>query len=72
MARITNEDGWLVVRFGSDYATWTPNMVEGMVATVADADACLTGRARKIEFRSPTDRLIARADPVRGIRMLGR
>jgi hypothetical protein len=71
-ARIALEDGWVVVRFGADYTVWTPQQTEALIAVYADADACLHQRARKIEYQSPIGAVIARADPVRGIRMTGR
>ena len=61
--------GWIIITFGSDYFQWTDRQTEGMVTTYANADACLTGKARKLEFRSPSGKLIARADSFRGIRM---
>ncbi len=70
VASVTLEDGWVVVRFGSDWYSWTERLTEGMVRTFADADACLQGRPRRLEFRAPTGNLIARADEVRGIRMM--
>lgn len=69
MSRVNVEDGWVVVRFGSDWASWNDRQTEMMVHAFADADACLSGRPRRIEFRSPTGKLVARADEARGIRM---
>ena len=57
------------VRFGSDYRSWTSAQREQMVTAFANADACVSGKARDIEFRSPDGRVIARADGVRGVRM---
>ena len=63
------EDGWVVVTFGPDYHVWNDSQREGMVTAYANADACVTGQARSLEFRSPTGKLVARADRVRGIQM---
>ena len=66
---VSNEDGWVVVRFGNDYFSWSDRQCEGIVTTYANADACINGHARNLEFRSPSGKLIARADSLRGIRM---
>ena len=63
------EDGWVVVTFGQDYFSWTDRQTEGVVTAYANADACVTGQARSLEFRSPSGKLVARADRVRGIQM---
>ena len=65
----SEEDGWVVVTFGQDYFHWSEGQKEGMVTTYANADACVTGQARNLEFRSPSGKLVARADRVRGIQM---
>ncbi len=69
MARIAEEDGWVVVRFGTDYASWTPETREVIITTFANIAACISGKARSIEFRSPSGKVIARADNVRGIKI---
>jgi hypothetical protein len=69
VSRVSEEDGWVVVIFGQDYFYWTDGQKEGIVTTYADADACVTGQARSLEFRSPSGKLVARADRVRGIQM---
>lgn len=69
VARVESEDGWVVVTFGNDYFSWSDRQCEGMVTVYANADACVTGQARSLEFRSPSGKLIARADRVRGIQM---
>lgn len=66
---VTSDAGWTIITFGNDYFSWTDRQCEGMVTTYANADACLTGKARNLEFRSPSGKLIARADSLRGIRM---
>jgi hypothetical protein len=66
----TKADGWVIMTFGSDYSDWTTDQRHQMISTFANADACLTGSARNIEFDSPEGRTIARADKVRGIRLL--
>jgi hypothetical protein len=69
VANVASEDGWVVVTFGQDYFSWTDRQCEGVVTTYANADACVTGQARSLEFRLPSGKLIARADRVRGIQM---
>lgn len=69
VAGVVSEDGWIVVTFGNDYFSWSGRQCEGMVTVYANADACVTGQARSLEFRSPSGKLIARADRVRGIQM---
>jgi len=69
MARITEEDGWVIVRFGTDYASWTPAQLDTFIATYANVDACISGKARRMEFRSPSGKVIARADSLRGIKV---
>jgi len=66
---VTEDAGWVVVTFGNDYFHWTDRQTEGLVTTYANTDACLTGKARNLEFRSPSGKLIARADSLRGIQM---
>ena len=61
--------GWIIVTFGSDYFYWTERQTEGLVTAYANADACITGKARSLEFRSPSGKLIARADSFSGIQM---
>jgi len=69
VANVVSEDGWVVVTFGQDYFSWSDRQCEGVVTTYANADACISGQARSLEFRSPSGKLIARADRVRGIQM---
>lgn len=63
------EDGWIVVTFGQDYFYWSDRQTEGVVTAYANADACVSGQARRLEFRAPSGKLVARADEVRGIQM---
>ena len=70
MARIVEEDGWVIVTFGSAfYAASTPEKREVFITAIANSDACITGKARSMEFRSPSGKLIGRADRVRGIQL---
>jgi hypothetical protein len=69
MSKITEEDGWVVVRFGTDYASWTPEQRDVIITTFANIDACISGNARNMEFRSFSGKVIARADRVRGIKV---
>ena len=66
---VETDAGWVIITFGSDYFSWTDRQCEAMVTAYANADACITGKARSLEFRSPSGKLIARADSFRGIRM---
>lgn len=66
---VETDAGWTIITFGSDYFSWTDRQCEAMVTAYANADACITGKARKLEFRSPSGKLIARADSLRGIQM---
>jgi hypothetical protein len=71
MARVKiTGSGTVIVHFGNDYSGWSPSQREAMVTTFANADACSTGKARSIEFQSPRGKVIARADGIRGIRMM--
>ncbi|MDP1859702.1 MAG: zinc ribbon domain-containing protein [Gemmatimonadaceae bacterium] len=69
VARVEDDAGWTVVTFGPDYTAWTERQTEAMVRTYADTDACATRKARNLEFRSPSGKLVARADGLRGIQM---
>ena len=69
VARVVEEDGWQVITLGQDYFSWSDRQTEGIVTTYANADACITGQARNLEFRSPSGKLVARADRLRGIQM---
>jgi len=69
VASAVEEDGWLVVTFGQDYFSWSDRQTEGIVTAYANIDACITGQARSLEFRSPSGKLVARADSLRGIQM---
>jgi hypothetical protein len=67
---VSKDAGWVIVTFGNDYFSWTDRQCEAMVTAYANADACITGKARSLEFRSPSGKLIARADSFRGIKMI--
>jgi hypothetical protein len=69
-AAVSEADGWVVVQIGSAYAEWTPERSSAWVRLYADGDACVAGRARRLEFQDPSGRVFARVDEVRGIRML--
>lgn len=66
-ARMT--DGWMVVRIGSTYDSWSADRAESWIRLYADGDACASGAARKLEFQAPNGKVIGRADPVRGIQI---
>ncbi len=69
VASVSIEDDWVVVTFGPDFFYWTESQREAIVTTYANTDASATGQARSLEFRSPTGKLVARADRARGIQM---
>lgn len=69
VSSVSKDAGWIIVTFGNDYFSWSDRQCEAMVTTYANADACITGKARSLEFRSPSGKLIARADSFRGIQM---
>jgi hypothetical protein len=69
MATVSQQDGWVVVQFGMDYASWSPAQTEGIITTYANADACINGKSRRLEFQSPSGRVIARVDELRGIQI---
>jgi len=66
---VSKDAGWTIITFGNDYFSWTDRQCEAMITTYANADACITGKARSLEFRSPSGKLVARADSFRGIQM---
>jgi hypothetical protein len=66
---VSKDAGWVIVTFGNDYFSWNDRQCEAMVTAYANADACITGKARSLEFRSPSGKLIARTDSFRGIQM---
>ena len=67
---VSEADGWVIIQRGSAYAEMTPQRADAWVRLYADGDACANGRARRLEFQTPSGRVFARADEVRGIRML--
>ena len=69
MASVTEEDGWVVVRFGTYYASLNEAKLDTLIAAYANVDACISGAARKIEFRSPSGKLLGRAHPSDGIKI---
>jgi hypothetical protein len=64
-----SEGNRMIVTFGSDYGAWTTGQLRTLVRNYADADACLSGAARVLEFRSPSGTVVAMADGTRGIQM---
>lgn len=69
ISSVSKDAGWIIITFGNDYFSWNDRQCEAMVSAYANADACVTGKARSLEFRSPSGKLIARADSFRGIQM---
>ena len=70
MASIIVTGGKVVVRWSNDYRDWDASQRRSMTQAVADADACLSGTARSIAFRSPDGQVVATADAQRGIQFL--
>jgi len=56
------------VKWGSDWDQYTPSEKTAMISTFANADACLTGKARTIEFYR-NGKLVGEASPTYGIRL---
>lgn len=60
--------GKIEVKWGSDWDQYTPSDKTGMITAFANIDACLSGKARAIEFyRNGT--LVGEASPTWGIRL---
>lgn len=70
MGQISESGGKVSVRWGSDFNYWNEDQKLKMARTAADADACLTGKARDIRFYSPGGKLIAVASPNSGIMLV--
>ncbi len=66
---ISEQDGWVIVRFGSPYGELTPERIDVAITKIANLDSCISEAARSIEFQAPSGKVIARADRVRGIRV---
>lgn len=54
-------------KWGKDWNSADSNQRYGLVRSVADSDACLTGYAREIKFYSPKGKLVGVASPETGI-----
>ena len=62
-------DGNITFKWGTVWDEATPDERFKLISAAADADACLTGRAREIKFyRSGT--LVGIASPTTGIRLI--
>lgn len=67
MGKESFADGWVVMTFGTDYSAWTTEQRKQMATNFANADACLNGKARRIEFDGPDGTTVGRADEIRGV-----
>jgi hypothetical protein len=65
--RVTETPGGAVVHVGVADQDWLAGRGLAWAPMYADADACVTGRARRLEFQTPAGRVFARADPVNGV-----
>jgi hypothetical protein len=66
----TEKKGLVTIRWGADFLSWSRDNKTKMTHVAADADACLAGFARKIEFYSPKGELVGTASAVDGIRVI--
>ena len=69
MATWYDKDGVTTFKWGADWDDYAPHERLDMVTVFADADACLTGRAREINFYRH-GKLVAKASPSSGIRLI--
>jgi len=70
MAKVTRDSGFISVKWGNDFNSWTMDQKFQMAQTAANTDACLSGVAREMRFYSPAGRLNAVASPTSGIRLV--
>lgn len=68
MATWQEVGGKVEVKWGSDWDQYTPSDKTGMITTFANADACLSGEARAIEFYR-NGKLVGEASSTWGIRL---
>ena len=59
----------ITFKWGADWDDYAPHERLDMVTVFADSDACLTGRAREINFYRH-GKPVAKASPASGIRLL--
>lgn len=66
MASWSEKNGKVRFEWSSDWDSADRAQRRGLITTFADSDACLTGRAREIEFYR-NGKLVGRASPTNGI-----
>ena len=69
MAVWQEKGGVITFKWGADWDHAAPHERLGLVRSFADSDACLTGRAREINFYR-FGKLVAQASPTSGIRLV--
>jgi len=57
---IVVKDDLVIVTFGFQYVRWDNGLTGVMISTVIDIDTCISGLARKFEFRTPSGKVITR------------
>lgn len=68
MAMWKEVGGKIEVKWSGDWDQWTPSERTGMITTFANADACISGKARAIEFYR-NGKLVGEASPTFGIKL---
>lgn len=66
MASWSEKGGKIRFDWGADWDAADRRQRLGLITTFADSDACLTGRAREIEYYRK-GKLVGRASPTKGI-----
>lgn len=69
MASVSEKNGKVYSAWNDNWHAATLPQKEGMIAAIANSDACLTGGTRYI-FIHYNGELVARADPIKGIEVL--
>jgi hypothetical protein len=70
LAQVSNERGYLKVKWGTSFFSWGKDQQLLMAQNAANADECLSGSAREIRFYSPAGKFNAVATPTTGIRLV--
>lgn len=71
MATWHERDGVITFEWGRDWDTVDAQKRESLIRAFADSEACLTGRAKEIDYYR-NGKLVGRASPVYGIRLMKR
>ena len=69
MASWSEKEDRITFRWGSDWDQTASHQRLGLVRAFADSDACLTGRAREVNFYR-MGKLVGKASPTTGIRLV--